>query len=799
MASIQLTRAAIVDAKRLDRYHQDRLPDFLDNLHQYVEKKSCRFNLKHLSGKHLGLSRLRHGDEKLRLLCKLNAQDSSVIAIRLRNDSTYTENYSHLPFAPCYSWNGEREEAWLNWLYGGYSLCPTITSEQKEDTQLIDSQHLGQWQSRRENWVGSDYRDRLAFSFSLIQSPPGTGKTITAVLQACHYYKQGWNICLILPDFLLKEVQRSHAICNLDRSLDNQFFMGTFQSWLHQLWAEGEIQPATAEQELQAFQQVAQNRNTPRNRQALTPRDVILYQAFVLEPSQTNFSKMPVYQQNQKRIEQLEQQVNPSQWRQALSGYLCRWDTAQHLKENPPLPLFPGLPKAMGTIIILDEAQDYLLSELDSIKNLCQDWTTRQNHYTILWLLGDLNQRIQPVDFTWSKLKLARVVGQDWQIYRNTQSILKFANPFLEWGQTQTRMIGVRWDEVPAPPSSDRGYAKGEPVRLLVCATESDAWIFLDRLQQTVSASCSDTGEESLLRQLAQQVRVLVPRTLQIDESLRTATHQVLEFLTVDQVKGREFESSIVFRLFVGESLPDLEQAYRWYTLLTRTRSRLLVITTASELEDISQRIGIPDSRDPFADCQRIEPTDALAIAETIDWLIAVVSNADIAERPEYVSHRWLEQWCNSRSLNLSAEAAEIYQQLFIYLSPIQMLTFERDAIQRLRTHSLPSLQEQLETARQRVHLPLCCLLLRTMHRSWDAVEMAKLLQESHPNLYQHILNGIAADLEQCGLRYEAMRVKQPIERFATENYPYPELLERCGALFPLLYELLQNRFATCV
>ena len=64
-----------------------------------------------------------------------------------------------------------------------------------------------------------------------------------------------------------------------------------------------------------------------------------------------------------------------------------------------------------------------------AINKMLETWQTEHQHPTLIWLLGDMNQRIQPVDFDWGDLHLSRTYTLKYN-YRNTQNILQFADIF---------------------------------------------------------------------------------------------------------------------------------------------------------------------------------------------------------------------------------------------------------------------------------------------------------------------------------------------------------------------------------
>ncbi len=141
-------------------------------------------------------------------------------------------------------------------------------------------------------------------------------------------------------------------------------------------------------------------------------------------------------------------------------------------------------------MLIIDESQDYLLNELRAFKYLCKSWHQTKKHPTHLWLLGDLNQRIMPVDFDWGALQLVPVTKPDWKCFRNTSHILRFSNLFLSPVQENSHHNRTKSPQKPADP--DKAYEEGESVKLLVYKSQSEAESFLDRLSQSLGAQTQE-------------------------------------------------------------------------------------------------------------------------------------------------------------------------------------------------------------------------------------------------------------------------------------------------------------------
>jgi hypothetical protein len=99
----------------------------------------------------------------------------------------YNRDFNNLPRNPCYSWHGQKGEEWDEFINGGYNESAVISEEQQEAAQEAEpSHHLPQQQ--RE----------IGFHSIITQSPPGTGKTITAAERAYQLWKNDYNVIFLL-------------------------------------------------------------------------------------------------------------------------------------------------------------------------------------------------------------------------------------------------------------------------------------------------------------------------------------------------------------------------------------------------------------------------------------------------------------------------------------------------------------------------------------------------------------------------------------------------------------------------
>ncbi|WP_228056196.1 hypothetical protein, partial [Microcoleus sp. LEGE 07076] len=366
--------------------------------------------------------------------------------------------------------------------------------------------------------------------------------------------------------------------------------------------------------------------------------------------------------------------------------------------------------------------------------------------------------------------------------YRNSRHILKFANQFLEFANN-ARHHGRHF-----PEPSDPKYAveEGEQVRLLEYPSSELALEFLDSFDLPVNSSGEGQGERYFLQQSANQVKVLWTNP--------DGNQRRLEILNAEKAKGREFEACVAFRIFENNGTSQLEESFQWYTLLTRPRSRLLVVATTEEIERIGRRY--------FECCQTIDAIDA---EQAANWITEFASGVDVSllkDNPQETQEKLLKGCDNGPPyldtyfvLNLAkVESESLYE-------------WEQKAIKRLQKYynDLPkelenntdctnSLKEELKNVTSE-NISLRCLLLRAMNCSWQAVEEASGFQHSNEKEYKRLVESIAKDLEHKNLVYEAARVREKIGKPIPKHFPFSDkIANRSGSLVSLLCQAMLDR-----
>ncbi|MFB8794845.1 MAG: hypothetical protein U7126_11645 [Microcoleus sp.] len=658
-------------------------------------------------------------------------------------------------------WNQEGDP-WYKFIYANYyRYSPVPTRYQKQPFDELRQDGI----PSTKDW--------------LVQSAPGTGKTVCAALLACELHRdRGWNTMLIVPPAVREDLENYSEIKKIKEQNPEGFWLGTFPDWVREVDPELGARLATSEEELTALRELVRFEGLAPNLGNISSRDVLLYQAFVLDRENGNNDKNAIYQENRERIEILEN-IRPELWTrrlERLGNRLCNFDVATQLISPPPRPPYQNRP----TILIVDEAQDFLLAQLKALIAVREAWEN-QRPSTSLCLLGDLNQRIQPVDFHWGQLQLGRPIELKYN-YRNSRHILKFANQFLEFANN-ARHGGRHF-----PEPSDPKYAveEGEQVRLLEYPSSELALKFLGLLNSRVNSSGEGQGERYFLQQSANQVKVLWTNP---DENQYEFSS--IEILNAEKAKGREFDACVAFRIFENNGTSRLEESFQWYTLLTRPRYRLLVVATTEELE----RIG----RNYFECCQTIDAEQAAS------WIAEFASGVDVSllkdNRQE--TQEKLLKGCDNGHPYL-----DTYFVLTLAKVKIESLyKWEQEAIKRLQKHynNLPkklenntnyinSLKEELENVTSE-NISLRCLLLRAMNCSWQAVEEASGFQNTNEKEYKRLVESIAKDLEHKNLVYEAARVREKIGKPIPKHFPFSDkIANRSGSLVSLLCQAMLDR-----
>ncbi|WP_341735200.1 hypothetical protein [Microcoleus sp. CAWBG640] len=162
------------------------------------------------------------------------------------------------------NWNKE-EDRWYKFIYANYyRYSPVLTRYQKQPFAELMQQ--GIWSTN--NW--------------LVQSGPGTGKTVCAALLGCELHReQGWNTMLIVPPAVREDLENYSEIKKIKEQNSEGFWLGTFPDWVREVDPELGARLATSEEELTALQVLVRFEGLAPNLGKISSRDVLLYQATV--------------------------------------------------------------------------------------------------------------------------------------------------------------------------------------------------------------------------------------------------------------------------------------------------------------------------------------------------------------------------------------------------------------------------------------------------------------------------------------------------------------------------------------
>jgi mRNA-degrading endonuclease RelE of RelBE toxin-antitoxin system len=636
-------------------------------------------------------------------------------------------------------------QSWDSFVYGDYLYYPVLTQTQKTVFEEFKDTAL------------DFHQDRV--TSLLLQSSPGTGKTVLAAFMASELHQYSFNVALILPKMLCEYVKEIANIKQILQQRSPRLFVGTLSEWFEKVDPTLYAGVASLSEELAAF------RNAIRANQDFSLHDWYLYRSFINPGDQFAHDRDPIYQDNQARIEEIRRHLMPERLQRNLQNKKSWLDGLEELTDQ----LSPIGKGENGTVFIFDEAQDYLLHELQLIVKMLSRWKD-DRYQTVICLLGDMNQRIYPVNFDWGHLELNRRSTLKYN-YRNTEKILEFANIFHGFAKQINR--GNR--HLPEPSSPSDAFEKGEPVKLLECSSKAEAWDFLERLSQTIRHS-TDRHERGryLMRKLSERVTLIHQSIPEERQNL-----DGIEYVSIEKAKGREFEACIAFCVFEQqEEMPSFEEANNWYMIFTRPRYRLLAIATSDEIT----RIG----REHFDKCDNFNISNGQSL---LDW-IAELSNAeDLIQNSNAIS--------DLINRGLETKPIQIYWDTYTALQRARIddgkiAEIEAKIVAALKNQDREILREELAQTKfifsliDRVQLR--CLILRSLDRSWEAVDEAAQIAQDYPQQYHRLLNAIADELVTKKLIYEAARIRAKIGLPLPREYPFRDAINgQTGSLVSLL------------
>lgn len=435
----------------------------------------------------------------------------------------------------------------------------------------------------------------------------------------------------------------------------------------------------------------------------------------------------------------------------------------------------------------MDEAQDYLLKELESLKIICKK-LHQAGMPTYLWLLGDLNQRIIPVNFNWGALHLRNVENPNWKCFRNSQKILEFSNLFLEPVKQKIHDDDARLPYEAANP--EQAYEEGDLVKVIIYPSISEAEDFLHQLTAFIGKKDQEIDQNySLIHKLACRAKILTSETYKqsIQENL---IDNELEFLSVHEAKGREFDSCIAFNIFDFQGkTPISEDWWQWYTILTRTRSHLLLIITKEQYDLI--RTYIPNLNQEPCLYERIENPSNETINAVCKWILTEVNDLDFSTQ----GHELIKKYLHDAS---QAPQPFVYWDMYEVLDQVGIVDQERSLLEaellnNYREKNPAAVHQNTKEAKN----PLVHYFLhRAQRQSWLAAESLISLKESNLCEYERGIQAIADDLTAQNLLIEAARIKfKYLGTPYPHDFPIPEITNMEGNLLSVLVHIFSTKF----
>lgn len=551
------------------------------------------------------------------------------------------------------------------------------------------------------------------------EGAPGTAKSVLATSRARDFLTNNSNAWagIIAPQTLVDNLYGK--IKPLSAFSDDRLFVGTLRSWLDK------FMPALAHRIAATSGVIELLRNCvpAATRAGLTEKHLIAYQGYVLsEVSAKDLVaadpdlQLEILRRARAQFEKQRQRLQRKQAGEQPD--LLRIEAARAWRDAPPAP-----PESIqSALLIVDEAQDLFKEELTALDETAKAWR-RRGVDAYLMLLGDTNQRVYPTGFDWGALPYPRQQLQ--QNYRNSRRVLEFATQVH--GELLKLAGASNSRHPPEPARPEHAVEDGERVRLLVTRDEAEA----EHVLQALSPKSNTRGKPArLLDELADAVKVLCPAGME-----RSSAPGAL-YLPIGQAKGHEYEACVMYRMFNAEAFRSATGLQACYTAITRARTRLLIIATESEVQEMEQRalLGSVDR--------------TTASQEAIAWIRQFktgVALDDLIHAPE-------------RLLGAVQEGTP-YVDTFDVLERVgaDVARWEEAALEHLRNAGADpmSILHHYDDPRMRV------LLLRAAGCSWAAVEAAERIHETGTSRRSKasVLASIAEDLRARGLPLDAARV----------------------------------------
>ena len=224
---------------------------------------------------------------------------------------------------PCYEWSDQKTTSWHQFVYGGYLHSPVLTEEQRKIFAKLNNS-------------SQDFSNTSTITSLLLQSSPGTGKTICAALLASELHKiYNWSVTLILPRLLCNEVKEFNSIKEINQQHNIGFFVGTFEEWLKSVNTDIHSQIASLDEERKAMETEARRIHLIGKDEELPEIHLGLYKSFVYkkdENARSNLEKHPIYRENSQVITRLVKIKDG--WKQKLKGKIIWLDALERVTQQ---------------------------------------------------------------------------------------------------------------------------------------------------------------------------------------------------------------------------------------------------------------------------------------------------------------------------------------------------------------------------------------------------------------------------------------------------------------------------------
>ena len=514
---------------------------------------------------------------------------------------------------PAFAYDGGDGAAFKRYVYRDFSRSPRLTAAQE-----------------------ADYRDLLHRADSdviALQGGAGSGKSTFALLAACRIASapgpERRHVIFLAPPALVERFRLFREARYVYGSPPLPGGITTVADWLHSC-APGAPPPSPLRTRfaLQDAAETARRANLrhqgQRPPETVSDLDVLLYEAFLLGSTGHKDAAGVPYAERLLALGA----IPPRFWTDALAAHDASSRTALASAVTAALPEPP--PGATRALLVVDEAQDLLVAEVQAIKETWQHWNER-GCQTLLWFLGDTNQRITPSGFTWDALAHLGIHSAPQTLrrnYRNTRAVLHTASAYHARAQTLAADQRARRPAPPSRPGPDT--PDGDPVRYVVLP---DAQAVSQAIT-ALSGVAADDRERSLRAHLSKQLQVLAPTPRPDVDPASALVH------TPASIKGSELEAAVAVGVF---DLPDsLHAVNGGYTLVTRVRRRLLFLLTQAELP-AARALGVLDG------------AEETTVDQSTGWITEWGSVLDLSAEPERTFAQladgsplgapWLDTW----------------------------------------------------------------------------------------------------------------------------------------------------------